>query len=85
MKPLEIVSGLSQWVVFAGTPYSIEISRDDPEHDWTVLVIDAEAKSIVWQHTASDDVIGLMAAISYIHAFKQSEPSTPQLVYQRAG
>ena len=69
----KFTSGLSQWVVCDGTPFSIEISRESLDDDWTVVVIDAINKTTVWRNIEHDDAIALLGAIGHIHSL--SEPS----------
>lgn len=73
MPRSNITSGLSQWVVCDGTPYSVEIFRANSLEDWTVVVIDAIDKTTIWRHTEADDAIALMGAIAQVHSL--AEPS----------
>lgn len=64
--PRRISSGLSQWVMSHGKPYSIEIFREVYQTDWTVEVIDAIGKEIVWTSNTHDDAAALIGAIAQI-------------------
>ena len=68
------ISGLSQWVVCASTPYSIEIFRPHDSEDWTVNAIDAVGKAAVWTGTAPDDALALVEAMTHIHALHAAPP-----------
>lgn len=66
-------SGLSQWVVCGGTPYSIEIFKTDATPGWRVDAIDAVAREVVWTGTAPDDATALLQAITQIHARNEAQ------------
>lgn len=60
------VSGLSQQVICGGVPYAIEITRVRGRPDWTVKVIDTQARATILSQSAANDAQGFLDAMQHI-------------------
>ena len=64
-----ISSGLSQWVVRDGVPYSVEIYQLQGDAFWTLQIIEAQERKTLWENQLSDEVLAFVEAVSVIDVY----------------
>ncbi len=65
-----ISSGLSQWVVCNGLPYSVEIYRLVDDDLWTLQIIDAHKRNTLWENQLADDAFAFIEAVTVINSYQ---------------